>query len=150
MKIRIATFDDIPGIVNLERATPTAAHWNEAQYAHFLEPDSRPPRLVLVAESEPMGAIAGFLVAQHIAAEWELENIVVSATERRQGIGRSLLEALLAAARKSSSDAIFLEVRESNIAARALYESMKFEQQGRRKSYYSNPSEDALLYRRTL
>jgi ribosomal-protein-alanine acetyltransferase len=139
-------------MMDLERASPTAAHWTEEHYRDFLRPDSGPPRLVLVAELESTfpGAVVGFLVAQHIASEWELENIVVSASDRRQGIGRSLLGALLAAARQTNSDAVFLEVRESNTAARSLYESVRFEQQGRRNSYYSNPSEGALLYRRKL
>jgi ribosomal-protein-alanine N-acetyltransferase len=60
------------------------------------------------------------------------------------------LDALSAAARETNSSSIFLEVRESNAAARTLYELASFEQTGRRKSYYTNPAEDAILYRRTL
>jgi ribosomal-protein-alanine N-acetyltransferase len=45
---------------------------------------------------------------------------------------------------------VFLEVRESNAAARTLYENAGFEQTGRRRSYYTSPLEDAILYRRTL
>ncbi len=94
--------------------------------------------------------VLGFLVAQHIAPEWELENIVVAPAARRTGLGKRLLDALLTQARETNSAAVFLEVRESNTAARTLYEKAGFEQTGRRKSYYRDPVEDAILYRRTL
>lgn len=94
--------------------------------------------------------ILGFLIAQHLAPEWELENLVVAPNARRKGLGKRLLEALLDAARKTNSTSVFLEARESNAAARALYEQAGFEQAGRRAFYYTNPSEDAILYRQTL
>jgi len=92
----------------------------------------------------------GFLIAHHLAPEWELENIVVAHAARHRGIGKRLLEALFDAARETNSSAVFLEVRESNTAARTLYEGSGFEQTGRRRSYYTSPSEDAILYRRVL
>jgi [ribosomal protein S18]-alanine N-acetyltransferase len=90
------------------------------------------------------------LVARHLAPEWELENIVVAPSARRQGLGNRLLNALLAAARETHSASVFLEVRESNSAARTLYEKAGFKQTGRRKSYYTDPLEDAVLYRQTI
>lgn len=94
--------------------------------------------------------ILGFLVAQHIAPDWELENMVVTPELQRAGIGHRLLVALIETAKQTSSEAVFLEVRESNVAARGLYENCGFRQTGRRKSYYSNPLEDAILYRLDL
>jgi [ribosomal protein S18]-alanine N-acetyltransferase len=82
--------------------------------------------------------------------DWELENIAIAPQERRKGLGKYLLEALLAAARRSNSVGVFLEVRESNTAARSFYQKAGFEQTGRRRSYYANPVEDAVLYRLTL
>jgi len=79
-----------------------------------------------------------------------LENIVVSPLFRREGIGRRLLEELLSRARESGGDALFLEVRESNTAARSLYEQAGFQLTGRRKNYYKDPREDGILYRRNL
>ena len=76
-----------------------------------------------------------------------MENIVVSPAARRTGIGKRLLDALLQAARETNNAAVFLEVRESNHEARAFYEHVGFKLDGRRKSYYFNPSEDAILYR---
>jgi ribosomal-protein-alanine N-acetyltransferase len=147
----------VPSLLSLERQCATAAHWTEPQYREALQRE-RMERLVLVAEaSEPIasgpdagGAVLGFLVARHLAPEWELENIVVAPSARRQGHANRLLNALLAAARETKSVSVFLEVRESNASARTLYEKAGFEQSGRRKSYYTHPMEDAVLYRRTL
>jgi [ribosomal protein S18]-alanine N-acetyltransferase len=99
------------------------------------------------ATSVGAGRVQGFLVARHVASEWELENIVVAPLARRKGLGQQLLDALLVAARETNSSSVFLEVRESNAAARCLYEKAAFEQTGRRKSYYTDPVEDAVLYR---
>jgi ribosomal-protein-alanine N-acetyltransferase len=142
--------------MSLERQCATAAHWTEAQYRQAFQRE-RMARLVLVADaSEPVASgsdagdgVLGFLVARHLAPEWELENIVVAPSARRQGHGNRLLNALLAAARETHNASVFLEVRESNAAARSLYERAGFEQTGRRKSYYTSPVEDAILYRRT-
>ena len=161
MTIRPATSADIPSIINLERQSATAAHWTEAQYRQALGRDG-PTRLLLVAHDSPstssgleIGAgagtsVLGFLVALRLAPEWELENIVVAPSARRRGVGRQLMDALLSAARRSNSGSVFLEVRESNDAARTLYEKGGFKQTGRRKSYYANPMEDAVLYRLIL
>jgi ribosomal-protein-alanine N-acetyltransferase len=153
VKIRKATVDDIPLMIELDRTSATSAHWTEPQYRGLLSPE----RLVLVASNDeaPHAPIIkenllGFIVALHIAPDWELENIVVLLGARRMGIGKRLLDALLASARKTNSEAVFLEVRESNEAARLFYEKSGFIQSGRRKSYYSNPLEDAVLYRLAL
>jgi [ribosomal protein S18]-alanine N-acetyltransferase len=160
--IRNATPADIPSIIELERACATAAHWTEPQYQQmFLAKKGDPERLVVVAddlseERSGSGAkanstsVLGFVVARQIAPEWELENIVVAPGARRTGLGKRLLEALLIRARETNSAAVFLEVRESNAAARSLYEKKGFELTGRRKAYYTNPPEDAVLYRLTL
>jgi len=148
--------------MRLDRLSSTAGHWTEEQYRQACQPGSM-PRLVLVMDElvsdesstptprpEAAPDILGFLVAQHIAPEWELENIVVARSARRKGLGKRLLQHLLTAARETNSAAVFLEVRELNIAARTLYEKAGFAQTGRRKSYYINPQEDAILYRRAL
>ena len=146
--IRSATLADIPAILALQRQSPTSAQWTEAQYRDFVSPDGR-QRLMLAAEATTSGPL-GLLVAHHIGTEWELENIVVAASSRCGGIGRRLVTALIERAKQSNSETVFLEVRDSNVAARALYEKCGFRQTGRRKSYYSNPLEDAILYRLNL
>jgi len=158
--IRLATPADIPSIMHLERSCASAAHWTEQQYRQVFESGDA-KRLVLVADApfhfapdeNPSGTscgILGFLVSRHLTPEWELENLVVAPTSRRQGLGRRLLHALLAGARETNSHSVFLEVRESNGAARSLYEKAGFAQTGRRKAYYKDPAEDALLYRFSL
>jgi len=69
---------------------------------------------------------------------------------RGNGVGTALLMEMLSRAQKSESYSVFLEVRESNSAARALYAKVGFEESGRRKDYYSHPGEDAILYSKTL
>ena len=151
VRVRPAIAADIPHVMQLERESSTAAHWSEQQYQAMFEPNlSGPERLVVVADDASGGRgvrLVGFLVARHLAPEWELENIVVAQQARRHGVGKRLMEVLLAKARETHSEAVFLEVRESNTAARNLYERAGFEQTGRRASYYINPAEDAILYR---
>lgn len=165
MKIRAAAAVDIALMIELERSSSTAAHWSEQQYLDAFEPPNPGcERLALVAEaasggtakaeakventarSSQVSTLLGFLVARHISPEWELENIVVAEQARRNGIGAALLRALLDRARQTSGKQVFLEVRDSNVAARKLYEKAGFRESGRRKMYYSDPSEDAILY----
>jgi ribosomal-protein-alanine N-acetyltransferase len=149
VKIRPASPGDVPHLIELDRASGTAAHWSAEQYQDLFPMDSAPPRLVLLAEA-PEGRVIGFLVARHVTPEWELENIVVSSPQRRKGIGNALLQALLEAVRQACGEAVLLEVRESNECARCFYSRAGFQQSGRRKAYYSNPLEDAVLYRLSL
>ena len=149
MLVRPATEADLPAMIALERESPTAAHWTEQQYRQLFSPvPGDPQRLAVVIEEE--STVLGFLVAHQIQPEWELENVMVSPAERRRGWGARLLEELVARARTAKSEAIFLEVRESNQSARALYIRAGFKEIGRRKSYYSAPTEDAVLYRLAL
>jgi ribosomal-protein-alanine N-acetyltransferase len=152
MQIRPATVRDIPAILEIERACATAAHWSEQQYRHAIGAAQDFARRVVLIISQDGGDSrpCAFLVAHHIASEWELENVVVAPLARRRGLGKQLLNALIAEARLRNSEFIFLEVRESNVAARSLYELASFEQEGRRQAYYASPIEDAILYRLDL
>lgn len=169
MNPRLATAADIPAMIDLDRQCPTAAHWTEGQYLAALPAcgTGLTSRLVLVvdheeeaiddkgqapanADSRRENTLAGFLVARHQGPEWELENIVVAPVSRRNSLGTRLLEELLSRAQGAGSECIFLEVRESNQAARAFYEKHRFEKTGRRRLYYSNPDEDAIVYQKSL
>jgi ribosomal-protein-alanine N-acetyltransferase len=134
-------------MLKMEQACPTAAHWTEAQYRLAIDSaGDAPRRLTLVAAELSSSGILGFLVAHDMCSEWELENIVVAAAARRKGLGRELLAALLDRARPMNGRKVFLEVRESNVAARNLYRKIGFHESGRRKLYYAEPPEDAILY----
>jgi ribosomal-protein-alanine N-acetyltransferase len=131
----------------LERHSETAAHWNAAQYDALFAADAQIRIALIAAEHSAEPAIQGFLVARCLPDEWEIENIIVNERFRRSGVGSSLVRGLLAEARNARVASIILEVRESNLAALRLYESIGFKQEGRRKNYYQNPAQDALLYR---
>ena len=95
-------------------------------------------------------ALVGYVVALVMADEGEIADVAVLPAARRRGIARVLLERMMADAVDAGVRALFLEVRESNVAARALYDALGFVQVGRRVGYYRQPSEDALLLRRDL
>jgi len=148
--VRAATAGDTQRMIELERRCDTAAHWSETQYRDLFLDQSTTARIALVAEGEEKPEFLGFLVARYLAPEWEFENIVVAPEIRGNGVGTLLTRALIAQAQQANSDCIFLEVRESNGPARRLYEKLGFRETGRRKGYYSKPSEDAVLYSRRL
>jgi ribosomal-protein-alanine N-acetyltransferase len=143
--VRAATAADVGAMLLLEQAATRAAHWSEKTYQDMFD-TAAPVRVALVAQGES-GILAGFINARLSGDDCEIENIVVTPPQQRCGIGRRLLRALLDAAREKRAARIFLEVRESNFAARALYERSGFATSGRRHSYYRDPDEDALLYR---
>jgi [ribosomal protein S18]-alanine N-acetyltransferase len=144
MNIRPATIEDVPAMRGLAEAAPEAAHWSAADWDRLNDPESA-QRLALVAEHE--GQIIGFAVLRTLTDDWELENIAVAPGARRCGAGKRLIAEALTLARESRAESVFLEVRESNAAARALYESAGFRAAGRRAHYYSAPAEDALVYK---
>lgn len=90
--------------------------------------------------------LVAYLSVYHVAPEMEIVNIAVDPRQRRMGHGRSLMRMLLQVAVKMGMQKVSLEVRESNAAARALYESLGFCQSGRRRRYYPDNGEDALIY----
>lgn len=158
MRVRRANVSDIPAIIALERQNSMAAHWSQQQYTRFFAPSGSHASegVALVAENEPEGsarkepAIVAFLAAQGIDTEWELQNLVVADSHRRKGAAVHLVRELIAAVRARNGRVIFLEVRESNQVARALYRKLGFEETGLRKSYYSKPSEDAIICRLSI
>ncbi|MGA7081289.1 MAG: ribosomal protein S18-alanine N-acetyltransferase [Terriglobales bacterium] len=139
LAIRVAGFDDVAAVIALERQTAGAAHWTAEQYRKLVGSG-----VVLVAEEA--GRLCGFIGAQVVAREWEIENVMVAAELARRGIGTELVGALIERARSKAVAAILLEVRESNVAARGLYEKRGFREVGRRRTYYADPVEDAILY----
>jgi len=142
--IHPATLADLPAMMALEKRAAPAAHWSAEQYeALFRASDPGRIALILWEESD----LQGFVIARVVGKEWEIENIAVAGPVRRRGLGTRLLGELLDSARAKDAAAVFLEVRESNQAARALYEKWAFRESGRRPRYYKDPPEDAILYR---
>jgi len=147
LKIRRAHASDISQIMALAGHAEGAAHWAEGQYEEIFA-ETTPFRLLLVIEDH--SGLLGFLAARQVDTEWELENIAVAVRAQRRGLGAKLLDEFLGIARKRGGRAIFLEVRESNHAARGLYRKLAFVESGRRPSYYGEPPEDAITYCHSL
>jgi len=135
--IRAAALRDVPAILALDRRSPSAAHWTSGQYGKLVDSG-----VVLLAEE---AGLCGFVCANAVADELEIENVVVASEFFRRGIASELMCALIQRARTDAALAILLEVRESNLAARGLYLKHGFCEVGRRRMYYSFPAEDAIL-----
>ncbi|HXR17655.1 MAG TPA: ribosomal protein S18-alanine N-acetyltransferase [Terriglobales bacterium] len=148
MRIRRAILADVPAILTLEKRAATAAHWSVQQYETAILGEA-PARVVLIVEDQGTG-LQGFIVGKFLQQEWEIENMIVAEHVQRRGLGSRLLREFLDLARGQGAQAVFLEVRESNAAARRLYEKCAFVESGRRKVYYREPDEDAIVYRATL
>jgi ribosomal-protein-alanine N-acetyltransferase len=101
---------------------------------------------------EQQGVIEGYGVTSIAAGESHLLNLCVRPESQQQGVGRKLLLHLISLARRQNAELMFLEVRPSNRAARALYESMGFNELGSRREYYpaDKGREDALILARVL
>jgi ribosomal-protein-alanine acetyltransferase len=137
--IREYLLADVDAIFVICKASPEAAQWAKENY----ERAEANGQIILVAEDA--GKILGFLVARVIANEAEILNMAVDPGQRRQGTGSALLLATEERARKHDAIQIYLEVRESNTAARAFYERHGFQSAGARPKYYVAPTENAVL-----
>ena len=139
IRVRPATPDDIPRMMEIAARAVTASQWTQIHYEQmFLS-----QRLAMVIEENAQ--VLGFIVGRRTEDEWEIENIAISGSGRRRGLGSRLLGEFLHQIRGNGASVVYLEVRESNRAARALYEKWAFIEAGRRKSYYQEPLEDALV-----
>ena len=131
--VRAATHADLAAIAEIQRAASEASQWSAADY---LDHDCT------VATED--GRVLAFLVTRPTApGEREILNIAVEPAQRGRGLARRLLEQELARSRGEW----FLEVRESNAAARKLYESLGFREVGLRENYYPAPPEHAIVMR---
>ena len=102
--------------------------------------------LWLVAEEE--GRVAGYIGSQTCTDESDVMNVAVHPDFRRRGIAETLVNALVEELRAIGSRCLTLEVRASNVPAISLYEKLGFGEIGRRKKYYRNPREDAMIMRK--
>ncbi len=103
--------------------------------------------LFLIVEAGATREIAGYVVALDAADEGEILNLAVAPAGRRNGLGRTLVQHILEALTARGVRQVYLEVRESNAPARALYAAQGFKEVGRRTQYYRRPVEDAIVLR---
>lgn len=146
-QIRPAVRADVPRIQELTAEAPGASQWPADKYDSYFAPEAVQTSYLFVADHNH--GVNGFVAARSVSDECEIENIVVSRAVQRHGIASELLRHLLF----NLSDriqSVFLEVRESNQPAIRLYEKAGFKVVGRRKSYYRQPPEDALIMRKSF
>ena len=144
MEIRKMTAAEVPQVAELEKLC-FSLPWSEKSVASELENELS---LWLVALDGEV--VAGYVGSQTVLGETDLMNIAVHPAYRRRKIAEALLLELMNRLRQSGSHCLSLEVRDSNLAARCLYEKLGFAQVGRRPNYYRNPKEDALILRKEL
>lgn len=145
-RIRSIQEPDVDRLVEIAAGLEQAPQWPRSVYGSLLENAGR-ERVVLVAEERMSGFVAGFVVGRLILPEAELESIAVAREFQRRGVARELFAALAEALGRSGVGEIMLEVRAGNGAALGLYRSMGFVEEGRRRGYYADPVEDAVLMR---
>lgn len=148
VRVRAAVESDIPRVTEIEESS-FSDPWSSDAFAPLL----RAPRGLFVVADEGRGTpVAGYSVARWVADEAELLNIAVCDECRGKGIGGRMLDFVVEALQKDGICHIFLEVRDSNRAARALYHSRGFRELARRTAYYKKPAEDAIIlaWRREL
>jgi ribosomal-protein-alanine N-acetyltransferase len=151
--IRPAGESDLDGILRIERDS-FADPWSRESFESSLALDRM--RFLVASDggaesrSGESGdeTILGYVVALLVLDEAEIADLAVAPVARRCGIGGLLLDRMVADASHAGVRSLYLEVRESNSAARALYESRSFLSVGRRRGYYQHPQEDALLLKR--
>lgn len=131
--------EHIPDIARLETVC-FSSPWSEKSLSEELENENSH---FLVAVSDK---VLGYIGVQEICGEAYITNVAVFREYRACGIGRALLKSAYFGAKERNCEFITLEVRESNSAAIALYESEGFEKAGIRKNFYSDPTENGIIY----
>lgn len=137
--VRRARENDLAAIVEIEEATFSEA-WSPETFASLL---GRGDMVALVAAEG--GMVVGYGVVAIREGEAELANLAVSAERRGRGAGEALLAHALDILRERDVSWVYLAVRASNTRAAELYRRFGFQEIGRHRSYYAEPSEDALV-----
>ena len=138
-KLTPMTAEHIPQIAALERAC-FSHPWSEDMLREELWNDAA---VIVAAEGED-GTVLGYAGLQTVLDEGYINNVAVDPRFRRQGVADELIAAFVRFA-KAKLAFLTLEVRASNAPAIALYEKHGFQEVGRRKDYYDDPKEDAIL-----
>lgn len=143
--IRAMCADDVERVLQIATSLNNTPHWPRAAYLTAMDPQSVPRRLALVATLPGDASPVGYAVASLLGEQAELETIAVSAAVQRRGLGGRLLERILQDLSQEGVREVWLEVRPTNRAAIGLYLRSGFVESGRRRGYYADPAEDALV-----
>jgi [ribosomal protein S18]-alanine N-acetyltransferase len=137
--IKKAVMSDIDAVLNIEQAS-FADPWDRMS---FLEALDSKDKFFFVSASEK---IDGYIILEIVLDEGFITDLAVDERSRNNGIATQLVEHALDAAKSRDVVRVFLEVRSSNEEAKKLYGKFGFREIGKRKKYYSNANEDALVY----
>jgi ribosomal-protein-alanine N-acetyltransferase len=138
--IRKMTLDDVPAVVDLDQRS-FSLPWPERSFRFELT--DNPASRCWVAELD--GKVVGMIVVWLIVEEAHVATIATHPDFRRKGFAKSLLSHALQKLTEQGARSSFLEVRESNLAAQAMYRKFGYEETGRRRRYYKDNDEDAIL-----
>lgn len=141
---RAGRVEDLPQLVLLEQDA-FSEPWSEQSLSPLLEVEGS---FLLVAEKNFQ--LVGYAAYTSVLEEGMIANLCVYSGERGNGIGRELFQRLIQHGETQGIRVFYLEVRISNEAAITLYEKEGFEVVGRRKNFYSKPTEDAWVYRKEV
>ena len=144
VSLRSARAGDVDAMAAIETDS-FSDPWPASAFTDLLE--ARHARIMVAVDRHD--APVGYCVLLAVADEGEIANIAVAQSQRGRGVGARLLDGALQTAQHEGVRAVYLEVRTSNHAARDLYASREFVAVGRRRAYYRNPLEDALVLRWT-
>lgn len=144
VRLRDMSAADIAAVAAIERASYSVP-WSVATFRGLVR---RRDADAIVAEAA--GAVVGYAVLWCVLDQGELGNVAVAESWRGRSLGAQLVEEVLRRAAIRGVREVFLEVRPSNTVARRLYERFGFSSAGRRRNYYQEPVEDALVLRRPL
>ena len=144
MQIRPMTRNDCEQVAAIE-AVSFSLPWSLKAFTDTVEKENF--RYFVAEESGEILGYCGFLF---VLDEAEIPNVCVKASARKQGVGRQMMTVLMEEAAKLNIATLFLEVREGNVAARTLYRSLGFVEDGIRKNFYEQPVENAVLMSKSL
>lgn len=139
MLIRRMTLEDIPAVVEIEKAC-FSLPWSEKSFEDSL---SREDTVFLVSLADEY--VTGYMGLYLSFDEASVTNVAVSPEFRKKGYGEALVTAAKEFAKEAGVESIFLEVRQSNAPALSLYKKLGFEELGIRKKFYEHPVEDAII-----
>jgi len=148
-KIRPIDVRDIEAVIEIQTQCREASQWSRKEYELLAAPppaDTTTP--CWVAEND--GRVAGFLAARKLADGMEILNLAVAPVSQRQGIAGQLLRTATKWGAAARIRKIYLEVRGSNVAARAFYQKHGFDATAVRPNYYRDPPDGAVLLTATL
>jgi ribosomal-protein-alanine N-acetyltransferase len=140
LTIRKMTLDDIPAVINLDQKS-FSLPWPERSFR--FEVTDNPASRCWVAELD--GKVVGMIVVWLLVDEAHIATLATHPDFRRQGVAKRLLSHALLHLIEEGAQSSFLEVRESNLAAREMYRKFGYEEAGRRRRYYRDNDEDAIL-----